>query len=720
MDQPLFSNRWYRVQHLRPSLRSHVEFKRQIQRGEPWYLLYEPGSERMQRLNGMAYQFVGRCDGRLTVQQIWAELLAARPEESMTQDEVVQLLIQLHERGLLQTDVTPDVESIFHAQKTRQGRARRQGVNPLAFRLPLGDPSWLLDRFRRVTPLLFSQGALLVWLIVVGVALLAAALHWGELASDASKVLSSPRYVFMTWLMYPFIKAAHELAHGLAIRRWGGTVRQAGVTLFLLSPVPFVNASSADGFRHHYQRAIVSAAGIMAELLFAALAMGVWLAVQPGLVRDLAFIVMLIGGASTLLTNGNPLLRFDGYFFFCDVFDLRNLATRSGRWWELLLSAKLLGRRPQHAFVPLPGELPWLIAYAPLSWLYRLGLSIGIAMLVGRISTLLGVVVGVVMLASVVIDPLRALWNSLRDGNTGLDGGGHPFLRGIALLGVLVAALVLVPVPFGTRAEGIVWLPDGAQIRAEADGFISRFAAADGQRVKAGDLLVVMGDELLDAARAHAASKAVELDVQLFDAVTNAPLRAPALREQLAVAQAEVARIDEKIAHLQLRAGADGIVVMPHQAELVGSFHTRGDSIGHLLTDQPMVVRVALPQQDAALVRSQLKQIHVRLAEDGHVDRTARLQQDMPNAVNRLPSAALGDRSGGRIAIEGDDKDGLKTRMPVVLMDVAIDTPAHVTAAADRLGGRAQVRFDHGTLPLAGQALRALQQLVLQHFNPGT
>src|SRR5262249_11982602 len=152
-------------------------------------------------------------------------------------------------------------------------------INPLAFRLPLGDPTRLLDRFQRVTPVLFSNASLVAWLLIVGAALLATGLHWGELGSYASKIFSSPRYLFLTWLMYPFIKAAHELAHGLAIRRWGGSVRQAGVTLFMLSPVPFVNASAADGFRQRYQRAVVSAAGIMTELLLAALAMGVWLAV---------------------------------------------------------------------------------------------------------------------------------------------------------------------------------------------------------------------------------------------------------------------------------------------------------------------------------------------------------------------------------------------------------------------------------------------------------
>ena len=89
MEKSLFSPRWYRVQALRPRLRNHVTLKRQHQRGVPWFVLIEPGSERVQRLNLAAYQFVGRCEGRLTVQQIWDELLAAQPEGAMTQDEVV-------------------------------------------------------------------------------------------------------------------------------------------------------------------------------------------------------------------------------------------------------------------------------------------------------------------------------------------------------------------------------------------------------------------------------------------------------------------------------------------------------------------------------------------------------------------------------------------------------------------------------------------------------
>ena len=45
-------------------------------------------------------------------------------------------------------------------------------------------------------------------------------------------------------------------------------------------------------------------------------------AVEPGLVRALAYNVMLIAGVSTVLFNGNPLLRYDGYYILADLLEI--------------------------------------------------------------------------------------------------------------------------------------------------------------------------------------------------------------------------------------------------------------------------------------------------------------------------------------------------------------------------------------------------------------
>ena len=46
---------------------------------------------------------------------------------------------------------------------------------------------------------------------------------------------------------------------------------------------------------------------------------------------------------------------------------------------------------------------------------------------------------------------------------------------------------------------------------------------------------------------------------------------------------------------------------------------------------------------------------------------------------------------------------------------VDLTLPGH---ALERVGGRAWVRFDHGSEPLAMQAYRRAAQLFLQHFAP--
>lgn len=709
----LFNPRWHRVAGLKPQLRGHVEVKLQVQRGTPFHVLRDLTNDNAQRLNKAAYAFVGRCDGRATVQQIWDAVLAAHPEDAMSQTEVIDLLVGLHGRGLMQFDVTPDVEALFHAQDRRRRKRRLGGVNPMAFRLPLGDPSWLLTPLKPWAPRVFSPTGFALWALAVLAALVATAMHWDALVLYAQKVLFSPGYLLLGWLSYPFIKAVHEAAHALALVRYGGQVRTAGITLIVLNPVPFVDASAADGLRNRYQRALISAAGIMAEMLMAAIALAVWLAVQPGLVRDMAFIVMLTAGLSTLLTNGNPLLRYDGYFVLCDLLDLRNLATRSGRYWAEGLGRRLFGVQPRAPVEPIAGERFWLRVYAPASWVYRLVLTFVVSLWIGSFSALLGFFIGALMLAANIIVPAYRMLQAMRGSLHDASNRGQVRVRMAVVALVLIGLLGWLPVPFTSVAQGVVWLPERAQIRAETEGFVRHLAATDGQRVQTGDLIALLDDPPQVARRASLAGDVAEIDVRLYHAVTHTPEQAPDLREKLAYSQAELARVDEKLAQREVRAQADGVLVLPPAEELVGQFKKRGDAIGYLLTAGPQVVRVALPQSQADLVHSRLGEVHVRLAEDIGPAYPGRIAQQVPGTQQRLPSAALGDVAGGAIATDPNDKDGVTPRQPVVVMDIALPQ-----AAGERFGARALVRFDHGTDSIASQALRGLQQLLLGHFSP--
>jgi len=713
MTRSLFSPLWYRIAERTPRIRPDVSVRRQVSRGVAWHVLVNAVTGRQCRINERAFQLVGRLDGRYSVQAIWDRLLEQLRDDAPTQDEVVQLLGQLGDQGFVDMGAVPDFPNQAQRRDQRRRRRRRSFVNPFAFRIPLGDPTPLLDRLSGFTQRIFRPWVLLLWLCTLSAAAVAAALNWQALSHQAGTYLATPYFLLLAWIVFPLIKSLHELAHGLAVRHYGGNVHEAGITLFVLTPAPYVDASSSAGFVSRYQRGVVSAAGMAVELGLAALGLLLWVSIQPGLLRDLAFVTVIVAGVSTLLFNANPLLRFDGYYILIDLFDLPNLATRSKRYWQERLRAVVGPALSGAAVVPAPGERKWLLAYAPSAWCCRIAISILIVVGVGQFSVVLGIVAAAYAVVTVVIVPIIS---SMRDLLL-LTAGTREHWRtrlGISATAVGLLVLVLaVPIPFHTSAWGVVWLPEQAHVRAQTDGFVTDFAVDDGQLVVPGQLLLTMEDPDLLAQRELLALRLDELRADRFDNLLRDTLRASNLREALERAEAELARIEERIEQLRVRSQVAGRVVLPRQQDVLGTFARRGAALGYVLDRREIIVRAAVPQRDAALIRERHRASEVRLAESLSSIFSAALVRDIPAAVYELPSAALGDRGGGPYQTDPADPHGVRTSEPVVHIDLALSE-----RALERVGGRVWVRFDHGAAPLAQQSYRRTRQLFLQHFNP--
>ena len=339
----LFSSHWYRVADLRPCLRSHVQITRHLYRGQTWYVLDDPSAGRQHRFSRNAHFLIGLMNGRKTVQEIWDMAVESLGDEAPSQDEVIGLLGRLHNVDVLQSGIPVDQAEMSHRRTRRRGRWLTGLKNPFALRFPLVDPDRFLVRFLPLVRPLAGRAGMLLWLAVVATAALLALLHWPELTRNLADRVLRPENLVALWLVYPLVKLLHELAHGFVTRLHGGEVHEMGVMLLAFIPIPYVVASSSAAFPDKRRRMAVAAAGIAAELFVASLALFVWLAVGPGWVSAIAFNVLLVGGVSTLLFNGNPLLRYDGYYVLADWLEIPNLAHRSTSYLGYLLQRYLFG-----------------------------------------------------------------------------------------------------------------------------------------------------------------------------------------------------------------------------------------------------------------------------------------------------------------------------------------------------------------------------------------
>ena len=192
---------------------------------------------------------------------------------------------------------------------------------------------------------------------------------WNHLAVSAAVILDRENWLRLA-IVWVLLKVLHELAHALACKKYGGTVPVAGVTLLFFAPLAFVDVTSSWRFRSKWHRIVTAAAGMYVELFAAALAVIYWSYSLPGLGHYLAMNIAVMAGFSTLLFNGNPLVRFDGYYILWTCFEIPNLYPSGEQYLVDLIQKFVLGREPSAQWLP-PRKMAMIKVYAVASLVWR-------------------------------------------------------------------------------------------------------------------------------------------------------------------------------------------------------------------------------------------------------------------------------------------------------------------------------------------------------------
>ena len=657
-------------------------------------------------------------DGRRSVHDLWQLAEKHLGDDAPTQDELIQLLGQLHAGDLMATDVPPDALELFErGEKSAAQKRRRSWMNPMAIRIPLWDPGRFLDRHPALWRRLWGPLGAALWLAVVLPALVSLPQAWPELTHNLSDRVLQADNLLLLALVFPLIKFLHEMGHATATRAGGGEVHDMGLMLLVLMPVPYVDASAATVLRSRWQRAMVGAAGMVVEVFIAALAFYVWRAAEPGLVRAVCFNVMLVAGVSTLIFNGNPLLRYDAYYILADLTELPNLAQRAARYWGYLAERYVLRGRDAHSPAETASERAWFAFYGLASTLYRLFVTFAIAIFIGSRFFFFGVLLALWALAMMIIVPVVRTVNQIEQ-RPGLRERRTRIAAGMAVaLAALALFAVFVPLPHRTQAEGVVWLPEQATLRAGAPGFVSRLVVAPGETVDVGTTLVRSVDPALDAQLRLTKARVAELEAAYGNEFVADRARAEIVREQLLLEQDALQRLHQRAGDLVTVAKTDGVFTVARPADMPGRHYRQGEVLGYVLGREEAgatIVRVVVEQSDVDAVAGTVRHVGLRLADDVARVIPGRVVRQVPAGTDEAPSRALIASGGGRLAADPRDPQGRKTLTRFFEIDVAPLEPIGRPAA---YGQRVYVRFELEPAPLAMQIGRAVRRLFLAHFD---
>ena len=714
MAGPFLSGDWYRVASLKPRVRRQVDFHRQIFRGMVWVIVQDHQSGKFNRLTPQGHYLFGRMNGERTLQSLWQDACARFPDDPPTQGDAIQLLSQLYQADLIAADATPDLTELSsRSQRLNRQKTLAHFRNPLALRLPLLDPNAFLERTKWLVTPIFTRWFMAFWVCFILTALVLVVLNWPALTQSAGDQILTGSNIALILCAYPLVKVLHELGHAYATKWWGGEVREIGLMLLIFMPVPYVDASQATAFGSKWQRVVVGAAGILVELTLAAIALIFWLNAEPGIAKAFAYNVMLIGGVSTLLFNGNPLLRFDGYFILSDLLEIPNMGPRANKYFWYLCQRHLLFSKNAVNPATSSSEPPWLVFYAVASFLYRLIIMIAISLFVASRFFVFGLLLAALTIFTAFVYPIgKGIYFVFFSPSLGRTRG-KGLLVCAGLLGATLLVLFMLPMPYATVVHGVIWPDSRAILRSEAEGFVASVDVDSGQSVVASAPVLHLTDPILAARINVAVSSLRQLELETQAASLLDGIQASILGEQIAFAQQELTDLQLTESNLILRAPDGGHVYLPNIEDLVGRLVRKGEAVGYIWPVVAPTLRIAVGQDQAELVRNRTQSVDFILQRDRSRAYPAQLSAAVPEGSMILPSKALATSGGGDIVSDPNDPEGL--RAIESLFQFEISPVAALTETM--IGERAIVRFSHGAEPYGYRALRGLRQLFLRHFS---
>lgn len=553
--------------------------------------------------------------------------------------------------------------------------------NYLFFRIPLVRPAAFLERtLPRVEPL-YSSAALGLFAALALLGLFLVSRQW-----DA--FMASFLY-FFSWnglvaygLGLSVVKIAHELGHAYTATRYGCRVPSMGVSFLVMLPVLYTDTTGAWRLTSRRKRLAIDCAGVTAELMVASLSTLAWVFLPEGSLRSVFFILATTSWVMSLAINLNPFMRFDGYYVLSDWLDVPNLQPRSfalARWRlrELLFD---LGDAPPET-VPTAMRRT-MIVYAWVTWVYRLILFIGIALLVytlffKSLGILLFLVEMIVFVARPILNELkvwRGRWADIR-------GTARGRLWPYALAGL--AILALLPLDRHVSAPAILTPLSAAPLVSGEAARIDRVAVVPGQRVKAGQVLFELSAPELAASNAQQDARMTQLEAQLARGASDARDLAnrPILERELATVRAASQGVERRAERLILRAPVDGIVadLMPdiHAGRWLGGAEplarviTPGRFDVQAYVDEGDVLRVA-PAAEATFIPDDPVQ----------PSRAAKAVERGGAALQFLDQPMLASTHGGPLAVNEDSSRRLRPRAALYRVRLLAAVDDGPTAAA--------------------------------------
>jgi len=207
----------------------------------------------------------------------------------------------------------------------------------LSVKIHAFNPDKLLERLSTKLSFCFGPGFTAAAIAVTSVAGIISILNWKLLFMSFGTLLTL--YSLPLTIIIAFaVMTAHEFAHGITLKHYGGKVEEMGFLVLYFIPAFYCDVSDAWLLKKRERISVTLAGGYVQILIWAAATILWRLVAQETLLSRICLIAIAFSGIMTLL-NFIPFIRLDGYYLLSDYLEIPNLQKKSYAY----LKHKVLG-----------------------------------------------------------------------------------------------------------------------------------------------------------------------------------------------------------------------------------------------------------------------------------------------------------------------------------------------------------------------------------------
>jgi putative peptide zinc metalloprotease protein len=361
------------------------------------------------------------------------------------------------------------------------------------------------------------------------------------------------------------VKVLHELGHGLSCKHYHGECHELGFMLLVFTPCLYCNVSDSWMLPNKWHRAFIGAAGMYVELTLAAIATFLWwFSDRTGLLSQLCLSVMFICSVSTLVFNGNPLLRFDGYYILMDLAEIPNLRQKSTEVLKRFMVGVCLGlEQPDNPFLPHRNRF-FFGMFTVAAVIYRWVVVLSIVMFLNKVFEpyglkIIGQIIAFAGFFGLVVQPLWALGKFFYMPGRMHKVKRHRVAASLGVVGVIVLAFLFVPFPHAVKCALELSPRDAAAIYVDVPGLLAELHCKEGDEVREGQLLAVLDNPdlrvsvvKLEGRRQLALTRIRTLEEQTRLGEQQASRQIQGVREELATLKEQLREKQEQLDRLRI------------------------------------------------------------------------------------------------------------------------------------------------------------------------